>query len=441
MLIVAFQVIKHVARAEGEKIFNGLLTVTNENGEIRTCHLVTTTGHAQTSLAINGLSESLDIYGNRQPEVMFTDNPPGDKQLLENSFRSSLLDGVVPVEAYEHLEKLTIPPNTTIHVKKTRDEINAVCQGIIDDLGTSADNHLVVGFDSEWNVEFRADGRYQHHGPTAVIQLAYKDCVYLLQVCLQKLSLCFDSGANDLILRVMHQMGDVLSSGRLPIYLKLLLENRDIWKVGRNVGVDFRHLQMAAPAANIKFASGMDLATMAKKRCVVRNITNTTLGDLTARVLHKRLNKNVSERASNWWSNTELTNEQKEYAALDAYAALAVYQKLDSIRLPHEPAPNAVRVGTPVMLLGKTKSSMVASGIITACPEGLSVPEGSVAIKVTQLYCRGSKIPGQRDTSFMDYGSAPFILPYPRTHLLVYQPLPEPPNPPASIQIVIDTPQ
>lgn len=113
---------------------------------------------------------------------MYTDDIQGDRQLLESSFKSSLLQDVVPVEAYDHLEKLTIPENVTIYVKKTKEEINEVCRSIIRDVGTDNDSHVVLGFDSEWNVEIMARGRYQTHGPTAVIQLAYGDSVYLLQV-------------------------------------------------------------------------------------------------------------------------------------------------------------------------------------------------------------------------------------------------------------------
>lgn len=178
------QFIIHVVRADGKKIFVGLLTITNENGEIRSCHLVTTTGHTQTVLAINGISDSLTSYGLNQPEAMYSDNPESDRQILETAFQSSLLRDVVGVERYGHLEQLNTPDNVVVHVKNTREAIDEACQRIMRDLDfMDADSRVVVGFDTEWNVEFPANGRFQHHGPTAIVQLAYRDTIYIFQVC------------------------------------------------------------------------------------------------------------------------------------------------------------------------------------------------------------------------------------------------------------------
>jgi len=41
---------------------------------------------------------------------------------------------------------------------------------------------VVVGFDSEWNVDVSAQGRVTHQGRTAIIQIAYENCFYILQV-------------------------------------------------------------------------------------------------------------------------------------------------------------------------------------------------------------------------------------------------------------------
>lgn len=124
---------------------------------------------------------------------MYTDNPQGDCQILENSFQSSLVKDVVAVEPYGHLEGLEIPENVTIDVRNTEEGINKACGGIIRDVdGMGVDEHAVVGFDSEWNVEFMANGRFQHHGPTAVVQLAYRDIVYILQV--RFISPCLSGG-------------------------------------------------------------------------------------------------------------------------------------------------------------------------------------------------------------------------------------------------------
>lgn len=177
------QTIEQIARAHGEKIFNGLLTITNENGEIRTCHLVTTTGHSQSSIALDASSKSLTTYGRSQPKAFYTDNVQGDRQLLESSFESSLLKELVRIEPHGHLEILRIPDDVQVRVIREEREIDLVCSRIIGELqGMAEGEDLVVGFDSEWNVDFVANDRFQHHGPTSIVQLAYKDTVYILQV-------------------------------------------------------------------------------------------------------------------------------------------------------------------------------------------------------------------------------------------------------------------
>ena len=177
------QITKHVARVSGEQIFTGLLTVTNEKGEIRSCNLVATKAHSQFAVGLDGIQKSLQNYGHSQPKVFYTDNM-ADKQFLEASF-PSLREGVVPVDKYGNLETFTIPNHIPIFVKSTVTCINDAMSTILNDLSDSDHEHkLVVGFDSEWNVEMSGDGRVIRRGDhTAVIQIAYENRIYVLQVC------------------------------------------------------------------------------------------------------------------------------------------------------------------------------------------------------------------------------------------------------------------
>lgn len=178
-----YQAVKHISRWHGEKIFPGLLTITNQNSEIRTCHLVMSTGHSQFALAIDGMSESLRMFGQIQPLAMYTDNALADRQLFERSFESALLKGVVPIEPYGHLEKLVIPSTVTVTVSRRESDIVAGCELILRDLQRlGSGEKLVVGFDSEWNVNFVANDRFRHYGPTAIVQLAYQNTVQIFQV-------------------------------------------------------------------------------------------------------------------------------------------------------------------------------------------------------------------------------------------------------------------
>lgn len=115
------------------------------------------------------------------PFIFFTDNM-ADKLFLEKCF-PSLLDDVIPVEKYQNLERLVIPENVLIFVKNSASAINDAMRTIIDDLPSNDVNaKIAVGFDSEWNVETLANGTVIHRGNTAIIQVAYKDRIYILQV-------------------------------------------------------------------------------------------------------------------------------------------------------------------------------------------------------------------------------------------------------------------
>ncbi len=42
--------------------------------------------------------------------------------------------------------------------------------------------HVVIGLDSEWNIETSDQGYVTGHGQTAVLQLAVEDHIFILQV-------------------------------------------------------------------------------------------------------------------------------------------------------------------------------------------------------------------------------------------------------------------
>ena len=79
------QITKHLARIDGEQIFTGLLSLTNELGQIQACNLVATTSHSQFELSINGIQKLLNLYSHSQPQLIYTDTM-ADKQFLECCF-------------------------------------------------------------------------------------------------------------------------------------------------------------------------------------------------------------------------------------------------------------------------------------------------------------------------------------------------------------------
>lgn len=175
------QITKHVARVNGAQIFTGLLTVTNERGEIRVCNLVTSKSHEAFQHALHEMKSSLDLYGHGQPTVFYTDNVTADKQFLEQTFPSLRID-VTPIEKYAHLPPFEIPSNVLVQVKNTVSAINDDARKIFDSLSSDGASQIIIGFDTEWNVEGLVHGGIVSRGATAVIQIAHKDTVYIFQV-------------------------------------------------------------------------------------------------------------------------------------------------------------------------------------------------------------------------------------------------------------------
>lgn len=153
--------------------------MTNERGEIRVCNFVATKAHSQYEDALKKMRESLLLYGHGLPEVFYTDNM-ADKGMLQSCFES-LLDDVVAVEKYAHLPTFTLPPAVSVSHLTTSTSMENVIRNIMEDLPTAGGN-IVVGFDTEWNVDVSPQGHVTGKGPTAIIQVAYRTAVYVLSV-------------------------------------------------------------------------------------------------------------------------------------------------------------------------------------------------------------------------------------------------------------------
>jgi hypothetical protein len=148
-------------RVGGEKAFTAVLTLTNEKNEVRVCNFVATKSHSQYELALKDVRNSLTLYGHPQPSIIYTDNI-SDKKFLEDCF-PSLRQGVTPVKKYGHLEELVIPLSVLILVKNNPNAINDAMHTILDDIPQDQGS-IVIGFDSEWNVDVSAQGRVTRRG-------------------------------------------------------------------------------------------------------------------------------------------------------------------------------------------------------------------------------------------------------------------------------------
>ena len=144
----------------------------------------------------------------------------------------------------------------------------------------------MVGFDTETRPAFRKGNTYG----VALIQLATDDVCMLFR---------------------LNKIG-------FPPSLIQFLSNPNILKVGLSLKDDFCSMnrrQQFTPAGFI------DLQKLVKEH----GIDDISLQKIYALLFEKKISK--SQRLSNWEAD-ELTESQKKYAALDAWACLKIYKKL-----------------------------------------------------------------------------------------------------------------
>ena len=160
-----------------------------------------------------------------------------------------------------------------------------------------------IGFDTETRPSFRAGISYK----VSLLQLSTPDTCYLFRLCKVRLS--------NRILKI--------------------LGSRRILKVGADVSGDIRQLRELRDFSADGF---VDLQHEASRW----GIEEKSLRKLSAIVLGERVSK--AQRLSNWEATT-LTDQQRDYAATDAWVSLKILDELLKVK-PMVEAPLTI-VGAP----------------------------------------------------------------------------------------------
>lgn len=160
----------------------------------------------------------------------------------------------------------------------------------------------LIGFDTETRPAFRKGLKHK----VALMQLSTADRCFLFR--LNKIGICAE--------------------------LKAFLENPAITKIGLSVHDDFNVLRRSG---DIDPQGFVDLQDTVKGY----GITDISLQKIYAIIFGERISK--SQRLSNWEADT-LTKAQQDYAALDAWACLNIYQHLkagafDQLASPYRHLP------------------------------------------------------------------------------------------------------
>uniref|UniRef100_A0A8C3J7M4 Bifunctional 3'-5' exonuclease/ATP-dependent helicase WRN n=1 Tax=Calidris pygmaea TaxID=425635 RepID=A0A8C3J7M4_9CHAR len=169
------------------------------------------------------------------------------------------------------------------------------CSLLSEDIRQSLSDGAAVGFDIEWPPSYTK-------GKMAKVAV--------IQICVTE-EKCY----------LFH----ISSMSGFPKGLKRLLEDETIKKVG--VGIEGDQWKLMSDF-EIKLKSFVELADVANEKLKCKEIWS--LNGLVKHLFGKQLLKDKSVRCSNW-EEFPLNEEQKLYAATDAYAGFIIYQKLKNM--------------------------------------------------------------------------------------------------------------
>jgi ribonuclease D len=206
-----------------------------------------------------------------------------------------------------------------------------------------------IGFDMEWEFSVGQSACGPHK--TALLQLANSAVIYLLRTHLLK---------------------------TLPNSLKTILSSPQLIKVGRNVGADLAKLArdfpgFIPPKKDKKGQVGvLELGAFAKAKNAVLD-GHASLATITAATLGLNLSK---EACSSEWGALMLSEEQKHYAALDAWISLEIWRSLKDQPNHGSPLKSAAPVGQKISVYERKQE--VARGVIVVQPHQFSLMKSLV---------------------------------------------------------------
>uniref|UniRef100_A0A8C2T8X6 ATP-dependent DNA helicase n=1 Tax=Coturnix japonica TaxID=93934 RepID=A0A8C2T8X6_COTJA len=169
------------------------------------------------------------------------------------------------------------------------------CSLLSEDIRHTLSDGAAVGFDIEWPPSYTK-------GKMAKIAV--------IQICVTE-EKCY----------LFH----ISAMSGFPKGLKRLLEDETIKKVG--VGIEGDHWKLMSDF-EVKLNHFVELADVANEKLKCKEIWS--LNGLVKHLFGKQLLKDKSIRCSNW-EKFPLDEEQKSYAATDAYAGFIIYQKLKNM--------------------------------------------------------------------------------------------------------------
>lgn len=297
-----------MSQIDGISLFIGLYTVLNDKEEIRIQHFVQSTNHEQVALSLSQMYETMTTFNQPKPQIFYVDRCCQDRNMLEENVKS-LKDNLSRPSLLELPEKVIFCDSdeaANIHANNLQQTIHSLSNGR--DL-------YPIGFDCEWNFDLNQGGKISL---VAMIQVAIPGVVYLFH--LPKLKV-------------------------FPPALQSIIADPLLLRVGVNVAQDLTHLQADCKIIGFPRCQGgqlragpfIDLRTHAKRHGI--NYRKGNLKELCELILNRTLNKSEDgPRTKKWWTTGRISEDMREYAALDAYSSLLIYLRISENYSPFSSA-------------------------------------------------------------------------------------------------------
>lgn len=194
----SFKATRKMTRINGKRVFNAMITLTNQDGMIRSQVATFSDSHEQITPALEAINETNKKVGKAGPKLVYTDKPRQDKPYFLEAFSDSLpaaqlrLNAIAEARNNAYLSSLTAPPkeggvlatgaaaagdcgvaqqldpdvedvvNSIVnpvptakvqlarHSTQIADKLNALC----DVLGTDSEHYFCL--DTEWDTQHRS---------------------------------------------------------------------------------------------------------------------------------------------------------------------------------------------------------------------------------------------------------------------------------------------
>lgn len=334
------KVTKLVYVAATTQVYHGLFTVMNEYGQVVAFWFVKTGTMEEIRPAMRALRRRYVTMGWPLPVAIYS-----DRALQDNTFLQDVLlrayhhrDGgrdnaVAPVpsspDRIADLPWMTLPAQGHVILVGHRRDCEQAVRAVRAELTRTGDDF--VGFDCEWDIPL-GGGR----SPISLIQIStVTGVVALFQLARMNLPRANRTHDDDDEEARNTDPDSRESKKLLPPALRELLEDVNLMKVGNNIRGDFTRLKREYV---LQDQGVVDLQSFGKTCRVIQPPASLTR--MCEEVLGKALQKDGTVRCSRW-SQDQLSSEQIQYAALDAYASAQVYARIwtmcDPIAKPSRP--------------------------------------------------------------------------------------------------------